>query len=341
VVRFADKIRHQIFLEPDGRNTTEVYPNGISTSLPLDIQIKMLRSIEGLEEVEIIRPGYAIEYDFVDPTELKPSLETKKIRGLFHAGQINGTSGYEEAAAQGLMAGINASLFIRGDEPLILQRSDAYIGVLIDDLVTKGTAEPYRMFTSRAEYRLHLREDNADLRLREKGYEVELVKEGDYRIFLAKKSAIERTLFRISDMKINPTKENNEILYRWGSVPLKKEVSLRELLKRPEIHFRHLFNFDRDLDGLSKEVWEQVEIQVKYEGYIKRQMEQIERFKRLEDVNFPKDFDFGSVVGLSTEVMEKLTRIKPYSLGQASRISGITPAAISILMINLKKQGYL
>jgi tRNA uridine 5-carboxymethylaminomethyl modification enzyme len=341
VVRFADKIRHQIFLEPDGRNTTEVYPNGISTSLPLDIQIKMLRSIEGLEEVEIIRPGYAIEYDFVDPTELKPSLETKKIRRLFHAGQINGTSGYEEAAAQGLMAGINASLFIRGDEPLILQRSDAYIGVLIDDLVTKGTAEPYRMFTSRAEYRLHLREDNADLRLRERGYEVELVKEGDYRIFLAKKSAIERTLFRISDMKINPTKENNEILYRWGSVPLKKEVSLRELLKRPEIHFRHLFNFDRDLDGLSKEVWEQVEIQVKYEGYIKRQMEQIERFKRLEDVNFPKDFDFGSVVGLSTEVMEKLTRIKPYSLGQASRISGITPAAISILMINLKKQGYL
>jgi tRNA uridine 5-carboxymethylaminomethyl modification enzyme len=341
VVRFADKIRHQIFLEPDGRNTTEVYPNGISTSLPLDIQIKMLRSIEGLEEVEIIRPGYAIEYDFVDPTELKPSLETKKIRGLFHAGQINGTSGYEEAAAQGLMAGINASLFIRGDEPLILQRSDAYIGVLIDDLVTKGTAEPYRMFTSRAEYRLHLREDNADLRLREKGYEVELVKEGDYRIFLEKKSAIERTLFRISDTKINPTKENNEILHRWESVPLKKEVSLRELLKRPEIRFKHLFDFDRDLDGPSKEVWEQVEIQVKYDGYIKRQMEQIGRFKRLEYVNFPKDFDFGSVVGLSTEVMEKLKRIKPYSLGQASRISGITPAAISILMINLKKQGYL
>ena len=199
VVRFADKKRHQIFLEPDGRNTNEIYPNGISTSLPLDIQIRMLRSIKGLEEVEIIRPGYAIEYDFVDPTELKPSLETKKIRGLFHAGQINGTSGYEEAAAQGLMAGINASLSIRGEEPLILKRSDAYIGVLIDDLVTKGTTEPYRMFTSRAEYRLHLREDNADLRLREKGYEVGLVKEEDYRIFLEKKKAIEKTLSRISD----------------------------------------------------------------------------------------------------------------------------------------------
>lgn len=341
VIRFAEKTRHQIFLEPEGRNTKEVYPNGIPTSLPLDIQIKMLRSIYGLEEVEIIRPGYAIEYDFVDPTELKPSLETKKIRGLFHAGQINGTSGYEEAAAQGLIAGINASLSIRGNEPLILKRSDAYIGVLIDDLVTKGTSEPYRMFTSRAEYRLHLREDNADLRLREKGYEVGLVKEGDYQIFLKKKSAIERTLSRISDMKINPTKENNEILHRLGSTPLKKESSLSEVLKRPEIHFKHLFEFDHNLDDLSKEIWEQVEIQVKYDGYIKRQMEQIERFKRLEDVNFPKDFDFSSVIGLSTEVLEKLTKIKPYSLGQASRISGVTPAAISILMINLKKQGYL
>lgn len=341
VVRFADKNRHQIFLEPEGRNTAEIYPNGISTSLPLDIQIRMLRSIKGLEEVEIIRPGYAIEYDFVDPTELKPSLETKKIGGLFHAGQINGTSGYEEAAAQGLIAGINTSLSLRGKDSLILKRSDAYIGVLIDDLVTKGTAEPYRMFTSRAEYRLHLREDNADLRLREMGYEAGLVKGEEYRIFLEKKKAIEQTFSRISEAKINPTMENNAILHRLGSTPLKKETSLQELLKRPEIHHPHLIDFDRDLENLPKESWEQVEIQVKYDGYIKRQMEQIERFKRLEEVGFPENFDFKSVIGLSTEVLEKFTKIRPISLGQASRISGVTPAAISILMVNLKKQGYL
>ena len=341
VVRFADKKRHQIFLEPDGRNTNEVYPNGISTSLPLDVQFRMLRSIKGLEQVEIIRPGYAIEYDFVDPTELKPSLETKRIRGLFHAGQINGTSGYEEAGAQGLMAGINASLYIQGEEPLILKRSDAYIGVLIDDLVTKGTAEPYRMFTSRAEYRLHLREDNADLRLRENGYKVGLVKEKDYQIFLDKKGVIEKALSRISSLRVNHTKENIEILHQWGSATLKKDSSLQEILRRPEIHFKSLFDFDRSLENLPESIQEQVEIQVKYDGYVKRQMEQIERFRRLEGVSFPEEFDFSSVIGLTTEVMEKLRKIKPHSLGQASRISGVTPAAISILMVNLKKQGYL
>jgi tRNA uridine 5-carboxymethylaminomethyl modification enzyme len=239
------------------------------------------------------------------------------------------------------MAGINASLYIRGEEPLILKRFDAYIGVLIDDLVTKGTAEPYRMFTSRAEYRLHLREDNADLRLREKGYEAGLVKKEDYQILLEKETAIGKTLSRISEARVNPTKENNEILQEWRSAPLKKDSSLREILKRPEIHFHYLFVFDPSLGSLPASVLDQAEIQVKYEGYMKRQMEEIEKFKKLEKISFPQGFDFGSVIGLSAEVMEKLKKIRPQSLGQASRISGVTPAAISILMVNLKRHGCL
>jgi len=337
IVRFPDKDQHQIFLEPMGLDTVEVYPNGLSTSLPMDIQIEMLRSIPGLESSEIIRPGYAIEYDYADPIQLMPSLETKLVENLFFAGQINGTSGYEEAAAQGLLAGINASLKIRGEGPFLLARDEAYIGVLIDDLVTKGTREPYRMFTSRAEYRLLLREDNADLRLREKGRSVGLVNDKEYEEFISKKNSIDRQLERLGKIIIQPTAGINDRLKTMGTAPSRNPISLIDLLRRPEVSYHDLISFDQSFALTDPGVAEEVEIQVKYAGYIQRQEEQIGKLSRLEGVRLPAQMDFRAVPGLTAEVREKLEKVKPLSLGQASRISGVTPAAISILLIHLKK----
>ncbi len=337
VVRFPEKDRHQIFLEPEGLDTREIYPNGIPTSLPLDIQVRMVRSIDGLESSEVVRPGYAIEYDFVDPTQLMPTLEVKGIRGLYMAGQINGTSGYEEAAAQGLVAGLNAALGLEGREPVILDRADAYIGVLIDDLITRGTQEPYRMFTSRAEYRLLLREGNADLRLREIGYKAGLVGEREYEAFCLKREAIQSELARLEKTKVTVDDQTNRLLESLGSRPVDQGLTLKALLRRPELHYGDMEALDPGRPSLPPEVQEEVEIQVKYDGYIERQLKDVERFKALERQRIPEDLDFRVVHGLSTEVVEKLSRIRPVSLGQASRISGVTPAAMAALMVHLKK----
>lgn len=335
VVRFADKERHQIFIEPMGENTEEMYVQGMSSSLPEEVQIAMYRTIAGLENVEFTRPAYAIEYDCIDSTDLKLSLESKIIKGMFFAGQVNGSSGYEEAAAQGLIAGINAARFVKGEEPLILDRSDAYIGVLIDDLVTKGTNEPYRMMTSRAEYRLMLRQDNSDARLTPIGYKIGLISEERYHKFLKKYEDINNEIERVKNTNIKPSEKLNEILKDAGTTEVTTGYKLVDLIRRTELNYDMLAPVDNERPVLSKEEREEVNIQLKYEGYIKLQLEQIEEFKKLEQKKIPSDINYEDVKGIRIEARQKLEKYKPESIGQASRISGISPADINVLLIYL------
>ncbi|EHL2604038.1 tRNA uridine-5-carboxymethylaminomethyl(34) synthesis enzyme MnmG [Listeria monocytogenes] len=337
IVRFSDKPRHQIFLEPEGKNTEEVYVQGLSTSLPEEVQREMLRTIPGLENVEMMRVGYAIEYDAVMPDQLWPSLETKLVEGLFTAGQINGTSGYEEAAGQGLMAGINAARKVFEKEPVILGRDQAYIGVLIDDLVTKGTEEPYRLLTSRAEYRLLLRHDNADLRLTEIGHEIGLISDERYERFLAKQSAIEAEKERLQKTRIKPTAEVQAMLKEIGSGELKDGILAADLLRRPEITYDKIAHIVSRETFVTDEIAEQVEIQIKYEGYIQKSNLQVEKMKRMEDKKIPENIDYDAISGLATEALEKLKKIEPLSIAQASRISGVNPADISILLVYIEQ----
>ena len=338
VVRFADKERHQVFIEPMGENTDEMYVQGMSSSLPEDVQIAMYRTLPGLENAEFTRPAYAIEYDCIDPADLKLSLEYKKIDNLFFAGQTNGTSGYEEAASQGLIAGINAAQKLKGKDPVILDRSQAYIGVLIDDIVTKGTNEPYRMMTSRAEYRLLLRQDNADLRLTEIGHNVGLISDDRYNDFLNKKKNVENEIERIKKLTIKPTDKVNEFLEKYGSSRISAGVKLADLLKRTELNYKALSEIDNDRPLLTKAEAQEVEIQVKYEGYIKMQEEQVQKFKKLEDKKLSEDINYDDIKGLRIEARQKLNKIKPLSIGQASRISGVSPADVSVLLIYLEQQ---
>ncbi len=338
VVRFSDKERHQVFLEPEGLRTAEYYPNGVSTSLPYDIQVKMLRTIPGLEQVEIVRPGYAIEYDFVDPVQLRPSLETRIVENLFHAGQINGTSGYEEAAAQGIVAGINAARKVKGEPPVVFGRADAYIGVLIDDLVTKGAQEPYRMFTSRAEYRLLLREDNADLRLSETGHEIGLLPEERYREFRTRRDGVSEFLRRLGESRVGPGHPICRLVEEAGGGPVRTGLTYAELLRRPEVSAAMLMSCDGGLAGVDHSVALQAELAVKYEGYIRRQEEEARKLRRFEELRFPAGFPFETVYGLSTEIRDKLVRVRPASIGQAQRIPGVTPAAVSLLLVALRRE---